>query len=894
MSERYLRHKSVPVYDDDDAVEDEIDGKRTYDIKEKLESSKYDGEFLIDLKGHELTFERIQRYGLSDPLRIKDPDGLGMVMPDRSTFSVSDVRAFVGGRRMVDVMECKTQRALEMSMRDFERYFEGSDRKYIYNVISLEFSQSRLESLIQRPKVVDALDWIDLVWPQHLKHTQVEQTNRIHHMKYPKVQKYCLMSVAGCYTDFHIDFGGTSVWYHILKGGKIFWLIPPTNENLQLYERWTLSGNQGDIFFADMVSRAQRLELVAGNSLMIPSGWIHAVYTPYDSIVFGGNFLNSFNIPMQLRIAQVEERLKVPGRFRFPFFSEVLWYALDRYLHCLTKKTFLSEEFKEENHCIVKEKPDVEKEEEEYVHLTPFEYKGLQKLIETLEFLPEGKQSIPDGILNPLELIKTGKSLLWNHSADDHEMSITGKSKVYWPVTIKPRDLHKLTRKPRTPSTSSTPGTKKPNASRVRRVRCKQCEACQRGDCRECVFCKDMRKYGGPGTMKQTCILRRCINPILPSTAREEPVTVNQPTPFVESPVPPKPGKRGKKRLSSNESVVVPMKSTKLEEDVEEEDDDSDFSPPSKNQMPRVVIARVSTGDLAKYAVRPADSSTEEDLAKLPTETETLSMNRTLWMHVFKYLNHTDLCSCMLVCKDFLRWCASPSLWKSVNLTGKQINSSTLQCLVRRTPTSINFSESNISYRQLMWLFERSPSLRELYLIRCAWSTVAALNTAACPPLNLLDLSWAAGFTDPHLKQLLSAPTDVRPGQEICHTRLRFCRELSVAGTDITDVGLKLISHYLPHLKSVNISFCSVTSEGFGYLTSSNSSMPKILSVIISQHCHLMTDCALQNASKLPKISQLDFRGCTEVTEEACEDFIENFKLNLFMPEPLYLVAQNT
>lgn len=40
-------------------------------------------------------------------------------------------------------------------------------------------------------------------------------------MMYPKVQKYCLMSVKGCYTDFHIDFGGTSVWYHILRGSKV-------------------------------------------------------------------------------------------------------------------------------------------------------------------------------------------------------------------------------------------------------------------------------------------------------------------------------------------------------------------------------------------------------------------------------------------------------------------------------------------------------------------------------------------------------------------------------------------------------------------------------------------------------------------------------------------------
>lgn len=62
------------------------------------------------------------------------------------------------------------------------------------------------------------VDWVDCVWPRHLKESQIEATNVLEEMKYPKVQKYCLMSVKGCYTDFHVDFGGTSVWYHILKG----------------------------------------------------------------------------------------------------------------------------------------------------------------------------------------------------------------------------------------------------------------------------------------------------------------------------------------------------------------------------------------------------------------------------------------------------------------------------------------------------------------------------------------------------------------------------------------------------------------------------------------------------------------------------------------------------
>lgn len=41
--------------------------------------------------------------------------------------------------------------------------------------------------------------------------------------------------------------------------------------------------------------------------LFIFQGWIHAVYTPEDTLVFGGNFLHNFGIEKQLRIAEVED-----------------------------------------------------------------------------------------------------------------------------------------------------------------------------------------------------------------------------------------------------------------------------------------------------------------------------------------------------------------------------------------------------------------------------------------------------------------------------------------------------------------------------------------------------------------------------------------------------------
>lgn len=57
---------------------------------------------------------------------------------------------------MVDVMDVNTQRDIEMSMAQWARYYETpeAEREKLYNVISLEFSHTKLENLVQRPATV--------------------------------------------------------------------------------------------------------------------------------------------------------------------------------------------------------------------------------------------------------------------------------------------------------------------------------------------------------------------------------------------------------------------------------------------------------------------------------------------------------------------------------------------------------------------------------------------------------------------------------------------------------------------------------------------------------------------------------------------------------------------
>ncbi|KAL4224329.1 Lysine-specific demethylase 2A [Mactra antiquata] len=602
---RKLRVKERKTYTDHELDDDDIEGKRLYKIEDKLVSDKYNKDYVKKLHGEDFNLRYLQENGLQYPIIFVEKSGLGLRVPS-DNFKVSDVKACVGSRRMLDVMDVNTQKGLEMTMKEWVKYYEETNRDRLLNVISLEFSHTKLENYVESPNLVREVDWVDTAWPQHLKDCQTESTNAIDKMKYPKVQKYCLMSVAGCYTDFHIDFGGTSVWYHILHGEKVFWLIPPTDKNLSKYENWVLSGKQGDAFLADSIEECQMLRLVAGNTFIIPSGWIHAVYTPKDSLVFGGNFLHSFNMVNQLKVAGIEDKTHVPMKFRYPFYAEINWYVLERYVHSLTGVTYLEKPQLNDDLEVISNKMDsssfdgleeklskrlsvsltriddtsprrksssdddsvasgptrspgqastqrrtgrksssessnsldlksVDKNEAhkvpykspvkrktKYVHLTKYELEGLIEVVAWVESLPVSKKGIPKDLIDPDTVVSEVKRLIQEHMRDNPELAITGEPVLEWTKATK--KLIKLKQKVKTAKLlgthcapkSRSVGGKTASGNRHRRVRCKKCEPCTRDDCMECNFCKDMRKYGGPGRAKQSCISRQCLAPILP------------------------------------------------------------------------------------------------------------------------------------------------------------------------------------------------------------------------------------------------------------------------------------------------------------------------------------------------------------------------------------------
>ncbi|XP_031804390.1 lysine-specific demethylase 2B [Sarcophilus harrisii] len=1245
-SGRRLRSINRQGYDENEDSSDveEIVSVRGFSLEEKLRSHQYRGDFVRAMDGKDFNFEYVQREALRVPLVFPNPDGLGIKMPDPD-FTVRDVKLLVGSRRLVDVMDVNSQKGTEMSMSQFVRYYEmpENQREKLYNVISLEFSHTKLENLVKRPNVIDLVDWVDNMWPQHLKEKQTESTNLIAEMKYPKVKKYCLMSVKGCFTDFHIDFGGTSVWYHVFRGKKIFWLIPPTWHNLELYEEWVLSGKQSDIFLGDRVEQCQRIELTQGYTFFIPSGWIHAVYTPVDSLVFGGNILHSFNVPMQLRIHEIEDRTRVQAKFRYPFYYEMCWYVLERYVHCVTQRSHLSQEYQRESMLIdasrkpsvdgfssdswlemdeescelhpqeeekeKKEKEEKEKEEKEkekegkkeerekedsvdrvpkplapvvppilpvlpvlpippilpflppnatasptsipsegqeaamkkpkaaamrylkrtlsnesdesvksamttdypktptgspatevstkWTHLTEFELKGLKALVEKLESLPENKKCVPEGIEDPQALLEDVKNVLKEHADDDQSLAITGVPVVTWPKkTTKNRAVGRPKGKLGPASAVKLAANRTTAGARRRRTRCRKCEACLRTECGECHFCKDMKKFGGPGRMKQSCIMRQCIAPVLPHTAvclvcgeagkedtveeeeakfnlmlmecsicneiihpgclkvKESDGVVNDELPNCwECPKCNHAGKTGKAykqkrgpgfKYASNLPGSL-LKEQKMNRD-NKESWTAEGSPGAPAQVrehaevargailpgesggrgpsggpfesvwglgrsplvgsglhtPQKGRALVSTGSAvralenlqqcqcqgpqrgavgpprdrgrawraapkarplwgdpgksraggrpkprplkgrktcrenkeasvrSKLPLRgptgargpdkkecapgggsqqrelagltraePGDPGAENSLLRnhqpingreaergrltLPPGWGPPVMQREVWMAVFSYLSHSDLCVCMRVCKTWNRWCCDKRLWTKIDLNHcKSITPLMLSGIIRRQPITLDLSWTNISKKQLSWLINRLPGLRDLLLSGCSWIAVSALCSSSCPLLRTLDVQWVEGLKDAQMRDLLSPPTDNRPGQIDNRSKLRNIVELRLAGLDITDASLRLIIRHMPLLSKLHLSYCNhVTDQSINLLTAVGTTTRDSLTEINLSDCNKVTDQCLSFFKRCGNICQIDLRYCKQVTKEGCEQFIAEMSVSV-------------
>lgn len=244
--------------------------------------------------------------------------------------------------------------------------------------------------------------------------------------------------------------------------------------------------------------------------------------------------MHSFGILKQLKIAKVEDSTKVPQKFRYPFFTEMLWYVLSKYVHTLLGRSHLDGEANREHELVG----------QPHIHLTQFELFGLKEIVMYLYDLPPQRKNVPELIHDPVQLIKDVRSLVERHCRDSQLLAVTGKP-VLHPDSNQSTNVLSNQQPPnnelstddashfeqknnisnadnndgdpqnfQTPksipsvnkptakankknSADATNGNERSNgnsssAPRRRRRRCKVCVPCNSTECGQCAFCLDM------------------------------------------------------------------------------------------------------------------------------------------------------------------------------------------------------------------------------------------------------------------------------------------------------------------------------------------------------------------------------------------------------------------
>lgn len=296
---------------------------------------------------------------------------------------------------------------------------------------------------------------------------------------------------------------------------------------------------------------------------------------------------------------------------------------------------------------------------------------------------------------------------------------------------------------------------------------------------------------------------------------------------------------------------------------------------------------------------------------------------------IFQRLSTIDLSSCALVCKTWLSIVQDPSLWSTVKLDNMKITPHLLSLIVQRQPISLSLTCCQLGKQQLTWLLPRIPQTRIMSLIGLDYvSSVAALSTVNTPMLQELDLSFVTSLNDGALYKILSAPRDSRPGNEtsfkisfcynICYhtfvltgiisylefnnnirfivnihyvnkpnydrdfiglldkkSRLKLLKKLCLSGTEISDISLRYITQYLPHLKCLKISGCyKISNDGIAQLSLPDAKLSETLTTLDISGCKQVNNHGLQNLGKCKNLIYVDCTN-TQINNEGIRKFID-------------------
>ncbi|RHY29335.1 hypothetical protein DYB32_005224 [Aphanomyces invadans] len=163
------------------------------------------------------------------------------------------------------------------------------------------FGHPALSSLITPPHFVNEVGWMETLWAKDRP------------------------MPPDSFVDFRTSPGGATLWYSIVCGKQVVYVVRPTSDHLSKYKAWA-KDKLATVCFGDVASGCEHIVLTAGSTLLVPPGWIYAIATlDQDAMAFQGHVLDSVDLAKQLACYAVD--VDVYGQSQFPQHDDAMWHV---------------------------------------------------------------------------------------------------------------------------------------------------------------------------------------------------------------------------------------------------------------------------------------------------------------------------------------------------------------------------------------------------------------------------------------------------------------------------------------------------------------------------------------------------------------------------------------
>ncbi|KDO35231.1 hypothetical protein SPRG_00076 [Saprolegnia parasitica CBS 223.65] len=252
-----------------------------------------------------LVITAIQSHGFQEPILVEDAVGNvpGLVVPS-TMLQVDDLPNTIASSSIIKTIDNASQAYRAISYADVATLASSNQSldEWPHNV-EFPIVDTPLEYHVSPPQAVQDMDWF-------------HQLNRSSSTRNPNT--YAAVYGAGTYRDFRMNANGSSAWLHHLHGLPLWvYLIPPSAARFDKFMEWQLSSFSSSLFFADTVDKCIKCEVQPTSTLLIPSGWMYALYVPKPTgqdkpstaVFLTSYFLHGYHLHAQMQALDFEERL---------------------------------------------------------------------------------------------------------------------------------------------------------------------------------------------------------------------------------------------------------------------------------------------------------------------------------------------------------------------------------------------------------------------------------------------------------------------------------------------------------------------------------------------------------------------------------------------------------